>query len=138
MWNGRRASEELFTSRLGAGTLRAEAQELLEARNVPELKEEFGDVWVVAAALLWRRLGLNSPVLGPGATSAQKWADRIDLWKSAFKRAGFPFEAEALRGGSNYTKAAKRRAALEVVLGRPPSAEEEASLEAAFEELAGA
>jgi hypothetical protein len=91
----------------------SEVKELFEARNLYEIKDEFGDVLYFTYCWLYCKFGINLPMLGAQA-SIDKYTARLRTWRFIFKVAGLAFYPKYLINGSNYMKKEKIQAALEL------------------------
>jgi hypothetical protein len=90
-----------------------EVKELLEARTVSEMKEEFGDVLYFSYCWLYCKFGINLPMFG-AMDSVEKFGDRLGFWIATFEHNNLEFDPKYLINGSNYNKPEKIEAALEL------------------------
>lgn len=91
-----------------------ESKELLEAlwnRDLPNIREEIGDVAYAAQMLTNKYTGLNFPMVG-GREATDKFLKRIDVLKPLVESYGVEFSPDFLSGGSNYKKPEKVKAIL--------------------------
>jgi hypothetical protein len=91
----------------------SEVKELFEARNLEDVKEEFGDVLYFSYCWLYCKFGINLPMIG-AMSSVGKFTIRLDFWEFIFKVNGFEFDPKYLINGSNYLKPEKINAALDM------------------------
>jgi hypothetical protein len=109
--------------------LTGEAQELGEAlwnRDVPGIKEEFGDTAYAAQMLLSQTTNTNLPMIF-SKDVISKFRKRNAIWKKYFDEAGIPFSVDYLSGGSNFAKPSKVKAVFGLA-GRELSDEEAQAL----------
>lgn len=97
----------LFKSVMG------EVKELVEARSLAEIKEEFGDVLYFMYCWLYSKFGINLPMIG-AMDSVYKFTARLDTWEKIFGNVGLEFDPKYLVNGSNYMKREKIKAALDL------------------------
>lgn len=90
-----------------------EVKELLEARSLSNLKEEFGDVLYFWYCWLYCKFGINLPMVG-ASDSVDKFANRLIVWEGIFRQHDLKFDPKYLINGSNYEKPNKIRLALEL------------------------
>jgi hypothetical protein len=91
----------------------SEVKELVEARSLLEVKEEFGDVLYFTYCWLYCKFGINLPLIG-AMESFDKFVGRLVVWKMMFYKEGLTFNPKYLINGSNYMRKEKIDAALEL------------------------
>jgi hypothetical protein len=122
----------------GLGYLTGEIKELIEeikGRNLPAIKDEFSDVAYAAQMIPYQRLPINLPVFGANS-SVKKFYDRRDVWRDIFSKYNTEFKNDYLSVGSNYTRPAKVKGALELA-GIEISEEEAENIAREMEEKYG-
>jgi hypothetical protein len=91
----------------------SEIKELFEARNLDEIKEEFGDVVYFSYCWLYTKFGINLPMVG-ATSSIIKFMARLRVWEDIFNEHNLEFHPKYLVNGSNYFKYNKVLLALEL------------------------
>lgn len=91
--------------------VKLEVIEFIEARNLRDKFEEFGDVLYFTYCWLYSRYGINLPMIG-AMGSVEKFIKRLDVWKCIFRESGLKFDTKYLVNGSNYERPEKREKAL--------------------------
>lgn len=92
-----------------------EVKELMEARSINDMKEEFGDVIYFWNCWLYYTFKINLPMIG-AMDSIAKFVARLEVWERIFSDYKLKFDRKYLINGSNYTKEEKRRAALDLAI----------------------
>lgn len=90
-----------------------ELKELIEARDIVNVKEEIGDVIYFWNCWLYSKFRINLPMFG-AMKSVVKFIERLDVWNEIFKNNGLAFHPKYLVNGSNYNKIDKFYAAIDM------------------------
>lgn len=90
-----------------------EVVELIEARSLDEVKEEFGDVLYFIYCWLYSNYKINLPMIG-AMNSVNKFEARLEVWEEIFTMNLLKFDPKYLVNGSNYNKVRKVRLALDM------------------------
>lgn len=94
-------------------TVTSEIKELIDAKNLDEVKEEIGDVLYFTYCWIYSKFRINLPMLGAMA-SVRKFINRLVVWERIFSSNGLKFDTKYLVNGSNYNRSRKVVLALEL------------------------
>lgn len=95
--------ENLNSGRIRFKNVVSELKELFEAKDLEEIKEEFGDVLYFTYCWMYSKFGINLPMLG-AMGSVDKFNTRLIIWRQIFEMNGLKFDTKYLVNGSNYEK----------------------------------
>lgn len=90
-----------------------EVKELIEARSLAEVKEEFGDILYFSYCWLYYKYRINLPMIG-AMGSVDKFTERLLEWEVIFDDNDLVFNPKYLVNGSNYKKEWKIKLALDI------------------------
>lgn len=97
------------------GHVVSELKELISARSILEIIEEWNDVWATFIEFVYTNYGISVPILnGFGKSSFIKYYNRIEKWEEIFKSNNLKFDKKYLINGGNYQRPEKVRLALEM------------------------
>lgn len=113
MFTSKWCNDNLNASSISWRAVKAELFELLEARSLEEIKEEFSDVMYFTLCAIQTSTGISLPMSGSSAT-IYKVIHRLSVWEEIFNKEGLKFNKKYLVNGSNYKKIKKVELALEL------------------------
>lgn len=113
MVNAKWCNNNINSGKFKFKSVLSEMKELIEARSLAEIKEEFGDVLYFIYCWLYYRFKINLPMIG-AMGSVRKFTARLHIWEDIFKMNELKFHPKYLVNGSNYTKLRKIELALDI------------------------
>jgi hypothetical protein len=105
--------ENISSGNFDFKSVMGEVKELIEARSLDDIKEEFGDVLYFTYCWLYSTFGINLPMIG-AMGSAEKFGDRLGFWIATFEYHNLEFDPKYLINGSNYERPEKIKLALDM------------------------